>query len=189
KINAAGNALVYSSYLGGIGLESGNGIAVDSSGNAYVTGATGSFNFPTVNPFQSFFSGFLRNAFVTKVNSTGSALVYSTYLSGSGEGAVGTGITVDSTGNAYVVGEADSTDFPTANPLQANCAVDSFGSCTDAFVSQFDAAGTSLAFSTYLGGSDLDQAFGVAVGSTRAIYVTGRTLSSDFPVANAVQPS
>ncbi len=122
KLNAAGSALVYSTYLGGSGDDQGNGIAVDSSGNAYVTGYTASTNFPTVNPLQStLLCGGIDSCwepFVAKLNAAGSALVYSTYLGGS-NGGQAYGIAVDSSGNAYVTGYTASTDFPTVNPIQA----------------------------------------------------------------------
>jgi hypothetical protein len=115
KLNARGTALVYSTYLGGGWLDEGKGIAVDASGNAYVTGSTLSSNFPTANALQATFAGGLGDAFVTKLNATGSGLVYSTYLGGSdSDGAAG--ITVDSSGNAYVAGGTSSTNFPTAKP-------------------------------------------------------------------------
>ena len=110
KLNPTGSALVYSTYLGGSSDDSGYGIAVDSAGNAYVTGWTDSTDFPTMNPLQAAYGGGGDDAFVTKINPTGSALVYSTYLGGSG-GDAGTGIAVDSAGNAYVTGHTDSTDF------------------------------------------------------------------------------
>ena len=136
KLNAAGSALVYSTYLGGSGGDSGSGIAVDSSGNAYVTGSTGSTNFPTANAFQAALAtccGY-ENAFVTKLNAAGSALVYSTYLGGSG-GDWGSGIAVDSSGNAYVTGTTQSTNFPTLNAFQP-----AIGSHEDAFVTKLTAA-------------------------------------------------
>jgi hypothetical protein len=107
--------LVYSTYLGGSGVDEGNGIAVDNSGNAYVTGVTGSLNFPTANPLQASrgggFAFGLFNAFVTKINAAGSALVYSTYLGGSSGYDIGQGIAVDGSGNAYLTGYTGSTDF------------------------------------------------------------------------------
>src|SRR5439155_1551224 len=116
QLNPTGSALVYSTYLGGSSGDEGNGIAVDPAGNAYVTGRTDSPNFPTVNPLQPA-SGGGSDAFVAKLNPTGSALAYSTYLGGSG-GDIGFGIAADTAGNAYVTGYTTSTNFPTAHPLQ-----------------------------------------------------------------------
>jgi photosystem II stability/assembly factor-like uncharacterized protein len=104
-------AFVYSTYLGGAGPEQGLAIAADSSGNAYVTGVTGSSNFPTMNPIQPNHAGFVGDAFVTKFNSQGSALIYSTYLGGASFES-GRGIAVDSANNAYITGSSDSSDFP-----------------------------------------------------------------------------
>src|SRR5205823_6554294 len=119
KLNTRGSQFThgYSTYLGGNGDDYGSGIAVDSAGNAYVTGATASTDFPTAVPFQAT-SGGGDDAFVTKVNPTGSVLLYSTYLGGNGLDG-GYGIAVDSAGNAYVTGATASTNFPTANPFQA----------------------------------------------------------------------
>src|SRR5439155_18788871 len=117
KLNAAGSALLYSTYLGGSGNDTARSVAVDSSGSAYVTGSTESSNFPTANPLQANRLGF-SNAFVTKFNPTGSALVYSTYLGGSGTDD-GNGIAVDGNGNAFVVGDSDSPNFPVINTVQS----------------------------------------------------------------------
>jgi hypothetical protein len=184
KLNAEGSALVYSTYLGGSVADVGWGIAVDPSGNAYVTGNATSPNFPTVNPLQATNHGAYGNAFVAELNSAGSALVYSTYLGGS-EGDYGNGIAVDSSGNAYVTGITGSIDFPTANPIQANCG----GSCSrvDAFVAELHAGGLALVYSTYLGGSNADGGLGIAVDSSGNAYVTGYTESTDFPTANPLQ--
>ncbi len=120
KLNASGNALVYSTYLGGNSHDYVEGIAVDAFGNAYVAGETGSDNFPTANPIQATRNGSPNDAFVTKLNAAGSALVYSTYLGGSsGDMTFGGGIAVDGSGNAYVTGDTTSTDFPTATPFQS----------------------------------------------------------------------
>jgi hypothetical protein len=116
KINAAGSALVYSTYLGGGGVDQGLRITVDGSENGYVTGSTTSTNFPTANPLQAANGGY-SDAFVTKVNAAGSALVYSTYLGGGGYDE-GLGIAADGSGNVYVTGFTSSTNFPTANPLE-----------------------------------------------------------------------
>ena len=117
KLNPAGTALVYSTYLGGSGDDRGYGIAVDAAGNAYVTGFTVRPTSRPPTPCRPLL-GAATDAFVAKLNPAGSALVYSTYLGGSGDDD-GYGIAVDSAGNAYVTGYTDSTNFPTANPLQA----------------------------------------------------------------------
>jgi hypothetical protein len=182
KVNSTGSALVYSTYLGGSLWDEGHGIAVDSSGNAYVTGLAASADFPTVNPFQAVSHANIT-AFVAKLNATGSALVYSTYLGGSGHDEA-YGIAVDSFGSAYVTGETFSADFPTVNPLQGtNHGV------YDAFVTKFNAAGTALVYSTYLGGTGDDTACGIAVDSSGNVYVTGYTWSTDFPTVNPLQPT
>ena len=175
KLNSTGSALVYSTYLGGSNEDVGTGIAVDSSGNAYVTGYTTSTNFPTVNPLQVS-NGGGYDAFVSKLNAAGSALTYSTYLGGSNED-VGTGIAVDSSSNAYVTGYTSSTDFPTVSPLQASYG----GGNLDAFVAKFDAAGSALIYSTYLGGGGTDRGYGIAIDSSANAYVTGETISNNFP--------
>jgi len=175
KLNASGTALIYATYLGGTGNDFGRGISVDSLGNAYVTGETHSTDFPTANPFQPAYGGGLWDAFVTKLEPTGSILVYSTYMGGT-DRDYGTGIAADSSGSAYVIGFTSSTDFPTANPFQP-----ASGGSTDAFVAKLDAGGTTLNFSTYLGGSSGDWAYGIAVDSSGDAYVTGITYSTDFP--------
>jgi hypothetical protein len=181
KVNAAGSALVYSTYLGGSGNDNGLGIAVDASGNAYVTGFTSSTNFPTANPLQAAYGGGIYDAFVAKVNAAGSALVYSTYLGGSGNDN-GYGIAVDGSGNAYVTGDTNSTNFPTANPLQA-----ANGGGDDAFVAKVNAAGSALVYSTYLGGSGWEFGQGIGVDTFGNAYVTGLTQSTNFPTANPLQ--
>ena len=180
KINSVGSALSYSTYTGGSSDDYGECIAVDSSGNAYITGYTGSANFPTKNPIQASKAG-LWDAFVSKINSAGSARVYSTYLGGSSF-EYGLGIAVDSSGNAYITGPTYSTNFPTMNPLQA-----SNGGEMDAFVSKINSAGSALTYSTYLGGSYNDFAEGIAVDSNGNSYVTGYTISDDFPTQNPIQ--
>jgi hypothetical protein len=182
KLSSTGSAMVYSTYLGGSGGESGQGIAVDPSGNAYLTGYTFSTDFPTVKPLQANDRGDF-DAFVAKLNAAGSALVYSTYLGGSSVD-YGYGIAVDSFGNAYVTGRTYSTDFPTADPLQP-----SYGGDLDAFVAKLNAAGSALVYSTYLGGSRYDEGNGIAVDFAGNAYVTGLTYSSNFPTANAFQPT
>lgn len=181
KLNAAGNALVYSTYLGGSSAEYGIGIAVDGSGNAYVTGATLSGDFPTVNPFQAAHSPGSFDAFVTKLSAAG-ALVYSTYLGGSNYNE-SSGIAVDASGNAYVTGKTGSTDFPTANPFQASHA----GGILDTFVTKLNPAGNALVYSTYLGGSGWDEGRGIAVDASGNAYVTGMATPANFPTADSFQ--
>jgi hypothetical protein len=176
KLNATGTALVYSTYLGGSNIDAGLGIAVDSAGNAYVTGFTGSFNFPTTPGAFQTASGGGCDAFVTKLNATGTALAYSTYLGGGGSDE-GCGIAVDSAGNAYVTGFTYSTNFPTTPGAFQTAS----GGAADAFVTKVNATGTALVYSTFLGGSSLDQGSGIAVDSAGNAYVTGSTGSSNFP--------
>lgn len=184
KINPAGSAWVYVTYLGGNAVDEGYAIATDASGNAYVTGQTSSTNFPLQSPIRNSNSGSSGpsvDAFVTKLNPVGSALVYSTYLGGSATDE-GTAIAVDSSGSAYVAGFAGSTDFPVVNPMQLHLA-----GADDAFVTKFNPSGSALVYSTYLGGGSEDQAYGIAIDQAGNAYVTGRTNSSDFPLTNAIQ--
>lgn len=182
KVNPTGTDWVYSTYLGGNNVDEGNGIAVDASGNAYVTGYTASTNFPLQSPFRGSNNASV-DAFVTKINPAGSALVYSTYLGGSATD-YGTAIAVDSSGSAYVTGIVTSDDFPLANPIDAKLgshAVD------DAFVTKFNPSGSALVYSTYLGGGSADDPYAVAVDPSGNVWITGRTNSSDFPLTNPIQ--
>lgn len=180
KLNADGSELVYSTFLGGNAADAGNGIALDGAGNAYVTGNTDSANFPTMVAAQNALGGG-SDAFVTKLNATGSALVYSTFLGGS-EIDFGFAIAVDAAGSAYVTGQTDSANFPTAQPLQGE-----YQGGTDGFVSKLNGAGNGLVYSTFLGGSDFDLSSSIAVDRSGSAYVTGITVSPDFPTANALQ--
>src|SRR5438445_533450 len=176
KLNPTGTALVYSTYLGGTSADDGFGIAADAAGNAYVTGFTQSSNFPTrAGAFQATFGG-VEDTFVTKLDPTGAALVYSTYLGGSGDDD-GFGIATDAAGNAYVTGFTDSTNFPTtADAFQTN-----FGGVEDAFVTKLNPTGAALVYSTYLGGSGDDEGLWIAVDAAGNAYVTGGTDSINFP--------
>ena len=184
KINPAGSAWVYSTYLGGSSDDYGNGISVDSAGNAYVAGSTQSSDFPTTPGAYQTTCAPCDQAFVTKLNAYGSRLVYSTYLGGSNGGGGAQSIAVDATGNAYVTGSTTSTDFPLVNPIQST-----IGGIYDAFVTKFNAAGTALAYSTYVGGNAGDEGCGIAVDTTGNAIVLGNTTSTNFPVANAIQPT
>jgi hypothetical protein len=184
KLNPAGSALIYSTYLGGTGSDYGYAIALDGSSNAYVTGYTTSTDFPTTaGAFQQGFGG-SYDAFVAKLDSAGSALVYSTYLGGAGT-EVGYDVAVDSSGRAFVTGYNYGGDFPTVLPLQAQNA-----GFYDAFISVLDATGSSLAFSTYFGGSLDEEGHGIALDPSGNAYVTGGTFSLDFPITSgSFQPS
>lgn len=173
--------LSYSTYLGGGGDEQGNLVAVDSAGNAYVTGRTASTNFPTTSGADSSLGG-PQDAFVTKLNASGSALVYSTYLGGNALDD-GETLAVDSASNAYVIGFTFSSDFPTVGAVDA-----SLGGTEDAFVTKLNPSG-ALAYSTYLGGGGVDEGFGIAVDSAANAYAAGRTFSSDFPTFGAIDSS
>ena len=182
KLNLMGTGLVYSTYLGGTSYDSGYGIAVDSSGNAFVTGNTTSTNFPTTSGAYQTTSGGggLYDAFVTKLNATGTGLVYSTYLGGSGNDQ-GYGIALDSNGYAYVTGSTQSTDFPVSAGAYQMIFGGSGSLGGDAFVTALNPTGTGLLYSTYLGGSTDDDGWGIAVDSGGNVYVTGETHSTNFP--------
>ena len=179
KLNPAGTTLSYSTYLGGTSDDSyGHGIVVDTTGSAYVTGRTSSSSFPGTagNSIQSTLSGF-TDAFVTKLNPAGTALIYSTYLGGS-LGDVSNGIAIDAAGNAYVTGSTGSANFPVTagNSVQGSAA-----GLGDAFVTKLNPAGTALAYSTYLGSHRADEGNGIAVDTVGSAYVTGQTTYPDFP--------
>jgi hypothetical protein len=175
--------LVYSSFLGGSGAENGQfltAIAVDSNGDAYVTGSTESLNFPGVNALQPAFGG-SSDAYVARIGSSGSSLVYCTYLGGSDIDR-GMDIAVDSAGNAYLTGRTQSSNFPTVSPFQRALA-----GTEDAFMVKLAADGSRLLYSTYLGGSGVDYGMGVAVDLAGSAYMSGSTASSNLPVSNAFQ--
>lgn len=232
KLTPAGNALVYSTYLGGSFDDWGLGIALDGSANAYVTGWTRSPNFPTASPLQSSLRG-LQDVFLTKLNSTGSALVYSTYYGSTGDDAgsaiqvdsagyacltgyatitggfksllvikvnpagtsvtnatqlgrntVGQAIAVDGSGKIWVAGSTLSTEFPTKNPLP-------YPTNSGCVILKIDApplGSTSVLFSTYFGAADNPtNPFAIAVDADGDVYLTGYTLSTQFPIKNAIQ--
>jgi hypothetical protein len=175
KLNPAGSALVYSTYLGGQGSDGGGGLFVDNAGNAYVTGGAGSLNFPTTpGAFDTSPDG--NDAFVTKLNAAGSAAVYSTVLGGSG-GDGASGVVADSAGNAWLTGVTNSGDFP----VSANAADASFNGSADAFIAELNSAGSRVVYSTYLGGKQTEVGNDIARDSAGNVYITGHTFSIDFP--------
>jgi uncharacterized protein (TIGR03437 family) len=182
KLNATGTGVIYSTYLGGSGQDRGNGIAVDGFGNAYLTGTTGSTNFPvTPGAFQTSFPGVSPHAFVTKLNATGDALVYSTYLAGDGGISItelANGIAVDFAGNAYVTGTTNSISFP----ITPDGFTNSIPRALKAFATKLGVAGDRLVYSTYLAGDNSDAGYGVAVDALGNAYVTGYSASANFPV-------
>jgi len=174
KLNGIG-ALVYSTRFGGNDTDFGNGIAVDTSGNIYVTGETSSTNFPVTD--GSTYGGHRSDAFVAKLDGSGTR-IYSTHLGGSGDDN-GAGIAVDTSGNAYVTGFTSSTNFPVTNGSTCGCR----NGDADAFVTKMDGSGVRV-YSTFLGGSSDDRGRGIAVDTNGNAYVTGSTLSKNFPVTD-----
>jgi Beta-propeller repeat len=174
----------YATYLGGAGIEHGESIAVDSSGYAYITGATSEGGFPTTaGVYQPNYVGGW-DVFVTKLNPNGTSVVYSTYLGGSGDDN-GYGIAIDGSGNAYVSGETSSANFPTTVGAYDTTK----NSNTDAFITKLNPSGTALVYSSYFGGSGVDYANSIAVDSSGNAYLAGFTNSTNLPVAGAYQSS
>src|ERR1700722_4383128 len=179
KLNPAGTALLYATYIAGLANDQGNAIAVDSLGQAYVTGVTSSSNFPLVLSNRGGLGG-TTTAFALKLNASGNTLLYSRYLGGTIYD-IGSAIAVDANFNAYISGTTLSSNFPTLSPTQASLA-----GGTDVFVTKLNSAGT-ITFSTYLGGSGNEQAGGIAVDSLGNIFIAGGTSSANFPVVSPLQ--
>jgi hypothetical protein len=174
KLNPSGG-LVFATYIGGAGADTATSIALDSARNAYVAGYTSSLNFPMSHAYQPTFRGGWQDAFVFALNTNGSSSIYSTYIGGSGN-EVAQGVAVTPAGEAFIVGSTDSSDFPTASPIQSSNAGE-----LDAFVVKLTASG-GLAYATYFGGRSSDYGNAIAVDSSGVAYITGTTVSSDFPV-------
>jgi hypothetical protein len=176
-LSPSGSALVYSTYLGGSTSEVGYGLAVDSSGNAYVTGWTESNDFPTTpGAFQRSLAG-SADIYVTKLNPRGSAPVYSTNIGGSSAGSAGASIAVDASGNAYVTGNTGSTNLPTT----AGAFQTSLAGTYNAFVVELNPGGLALVYSTHLGGGAQDFGGSIGVDTLGNAYVAGLTASANFP--------
>jgi hypothetical protein len=185
KLNATGSGLVYSTFIGGTGNEDVSGIALDNNGDVYLTGHTYSVNYPVVaGAYQTSLNG-SSDAFVTKLNADGSALVYSTYIGGTGSEIYNADIAVDNLLCAYITGSTGSTDYPvTAGSYQT-----SFGGNADCYVTKLDPAGSSLVYSTYLGGSSPEDGFDISVDTDGNAYISGQTQSANYPVTTgAFQP-
>lgn len=180
KLSSSGSSLEYSTFLGGDSDDIGMGIVLDSSHNIYITGYTKSTDFPTQNAYTGSLQG-TWDSFISKLSSTGTSLEYSTYLGGSTDD-MGVDIAVDSNNNAYITGYTKSADFPTQNAYDT-----SLQGTWDSFVTKLSSTGSSLEYSTYLGGSDSDQALGIEVDSSHCAYISGTTYSTDFPTQNAYQ--
>jgi Beta-propeller repeat len=179
KVSPSGNGLIYATYIGGRGDDRAAAIAVDSSGEAYVTGATNSSNFPVGAAVRATLGG-SKSAFVLKLNAVGNTLLFSTYLGGTTYD-VGTAIALDATGNAYVAGDTQSADFPVIGGLQSV-----IGGGFDAFVTKLNSNGAYV-FSTFLGGAANEHTGGIAVDASGSAYVAGGTYSTNFPLAGAIQ--
>lgn len=198
KISADGKTLLYSTFLGGSFDDYAHGVAVDSAGNAYITGNTLSPDFPIVRGAITRYGGggSLGDAYLTKLNPQGNSILYSSFLGGSGEDD-GEGI-VESGGHVYIAGSTTSGDFPTMRPWQAHigggtCTTatkdsTTTASCADAFVAEISDSGGTPIYSTYIGGNGDDAATAIAVSNGKA-YVTGRTDSSNFPSVHPLQPA
>jgi hypothetical protein len=198
KFDKTGSNLVYFTYLGGNNEDVASGIAVDKSGNAYVTGMTCSTNFPTDKPlygqitskyvFSKNGSFYEPDAFVSELNTNGTELVYSTYLGGS-DYNIANAIAVDSGHNAYIVGWTTSSDFPMTNALQNKLqCTNSLANC-NAFITEISTNGTKLLYSSYLGGNNYDDATSITLDTSNFIYVAGFTASTNFPKTNILYPN
>jgi hypothetical protein len=189
KLTPPGDQFFYSSLVGGSGSESGVSIAGDSAGNAYITGRTTSLDFPIVGPIQPVYGGGDSDAFVAKLAPDGKVLVYSSFLGGAGtEDLIAkTGIAVDSSGNAYVVGDTQSSNFPTKNAIRATKTGDA--SALDGFVAKINPSGSDFVYSTYLGGSDDDFALAVAADQAGNAYAAGGTNSTTFTGSSSTRHS
>ena len=182
KLSPAGSSFVYSTYLGGSGADQASGIALDDAAGVILTGLTESPDFPVANALQPTLAG-SQDAMVLKLDPTGAALVFSTYLGGSGAD-FGADVAMDAAGDLYLVGRTASLDFPTVNPVAPT-----LGGPQDAFVAKLDGAASALRYATYLGGSDNDDGREIAVDAAGRAHVMVITQSPDFPTIAAVQPT
>ena len=190
KVNANGTAIVYCGYIGGMDDEEGNAIAVDGSGNAFITGYTYSTNFPTVVGPDRTFNGGSTDAFVAKVKADGTALAYCGYIGGDvsdrGYGNdCGNGIAVDGSGNAYVTGQTDSTEATLPVTVGPDL---TYNGLDEAFVAKVKADGTAFIYCGYIGGENNDYGSGIAVDGSGNAYVTGQTDSTEATLPVTLGP-
>ncbi len=177
KLNQTGQKLVYSTYIGGTNLDNCFDISVDATGNVYVTGETSSKDFPnTTGAFDNSLNG-SYDGFILKLNQTGKGVIYSTYIGGSSDDH-GYSLAIDSKGNALITGETNSMDFPTTTGAKDQ----SYNGNVDAFVLNLNYSGDYLRFSTFIGGNSIDRAYALTLDAAGNVYVTGTTVSSDFPL-------
>ena len=175
KLNQTGSALIYSTYIGGSNDEAGRGIQVNAAGEAFVTGVTVSYDFPTQNPLQPFIKG-LIDAFVFKLNASGTNLIFSTYLGGTSNDW-GFDIAINNAGESFITGSTNSSDFPvSAGAFQTNWVYN-----TEVFVARLDASGANLLYATFVGQNGYSMGYGIAVDATNNAYVTGVTDNTNFP--------
>jgi hypothetical protein len=180
KLNAAGSALIYATFLGGTSTDSAQGIALDRDNNAYVSGYTFLGTFPTTpDAFDRTFNGGGYDAFVTKLSADGATLLYATFLGGAGSDSTNAELAVDSAGNAYVTGDTLSADFPVTEAFDTT--YNGGGGYGDVFVTKLNASGSALLYSTFLGGGGDELSYGLAVNGAGNAYLTGYVNSSNFP--------
>ena len=179
ELNSSGTGLIFSTYLGGSTDDSIQSIQRDAGGNLVIAGDTLSANFPTKNPLKSYGGG--DDGFVAKLTGNASALIFSTFLGGSSDDRAGA-LRLDAAGNIYVGGSTSSNNFPTVNPLQST-----YGGNADAFITKYNASGSAILFSTYLGGSSEDRVFDLALDSSSDVILVGTTSSLNFPTVGAAQ--
>jgi len=181
-LNASGSALIYSTFLGGGSSDEAHAIDIDSSGQAFITGETYSIDFPMTTGILDDSINGGRDCFVSVLNATGTALTYSTYIGDSGADC-GTGISIDASGRAFITGYTNSPDFPTTSGAFSETI---HGSSFDGFVALLNGLGSSLVYSTFVGGTSSDKCYAIDVDSSGQAYITGYTFSSDFPTTSGV---
>lgn len=181
KVDPTGSYFVYAQAFGGTGIDKGNGIAIDTAGNAYIVGTTASSNFPVVSAFQTTLRG-PEDAFITKLNSTGSGILFSTYLGGNTYDT-GTSIALDGSNYVYVTGSTAALNGVQSFPVTSGTVQYSPGGGGDAYAAKFTSTGSRI-YATYIGGGAVESGASIAVSRTGVAYVTGYTTSGNFPTTS-----